>query len=794
MASTDVEQGTPDSGGTFGAPFGTARPGRWRALRASPRLRRLYAWIAKPYDDLPPAPEGRAARVAIALVAALAVAFVVFFTAYLWSLQDAYLTHAEDLGIMDQALWNTVHGAPLHQTICNIVNDSNCLGDISRLAIHFEPIMFPISLLYLFAPSPKTIQFVQALIVATGAFPAYWLASRKLRSAYAGVVFAAIYLLYPSLEAAVTYDFHAVTLAATFLMFALYFMLSRNNIGLIIACLLALSTKEEIVVDIAMIALCILLFQRRWRLSAGLFALSLVWLIVELAIMHAASPLGHSPTAGRYTYLGHGPAQAALYILTHPIQILRQHVLDASHILYLRILFAPLAYLALLSPLTLAIAIPALGINLLSTDPSMYSGSYQYNAEIVPVLILSTIQAVAYLSEAVAWLAARLQPALARTTSVTAAPVDAAAASRETDVRDSPLSALVARLSRPGATHNVPSVILRALRIRRVEPHRSSHASTMAVTLPARLAMLTLTLLVLFFGIYEQRDRGYLPVAHGFTWPQATAHSQLADSLLGLIPPDASVSAQSDLVPHISHRRYVYMYPYHWSDADYIFLDVTGNLYPYPFLSGAYFRDVAQLLDRGSYHVVAATDGYILLAKGRGVALDPANPFGLPDSFFTFMRLGASPAVPNPVDITYGSSLHLVGYQVIPAGRIPVNTAVSITTYWRVTAPLQGIYYPQLVFTRQNGAQDIIADFAATSWPPMNRWQPGQTFAVTSWPLFIGGADFGRLRIGVRVMDASMSNVPPAAIPPAFGAGGSNASIALFQAAQAVFFDQKITR
>ncbi|HEX6819846.1 MAG TPA: DUF2079 domain-containing protein, partial [Ktedonobacterales bacterium] len=306
MASTDVQpgqQGASDSGGTLAVPTGSVRRAPWRALPglfSSPRLRRAYAWIARPYDELPPAPEGRAAQIALALVGIMAVAFVVFFTAYLWSLQDAYLTHAEDLGIMDQALWNTVHGAPLHQTICNVVSDTNCLGDISRLAIHFEPIMFPISLLYLIAPSPKTIQFFQALIVATGAFPTYWLASRKLRSAFAGVVFAAVYLLYPSLEAAVTYDFHAVTLAAAFLMFALYFMLSRNNVGLVIACLLALSTKEEIVVDVAMIALVILLFQRRWRLSAGLFALSVAWLVVELAIMHAASPLGHSPTASRY--------------------------------------------------------------------------------------------------------------------------------------------------------------------------------------------------------------------------------------------------------------------------------------------------------------------------------------------------------------------------------------------------------------------------------------------------------------------------------------------------------------
>ena len=56
-------------------------------------------------------------------------------------------------------------------------------------------------------------------------------------------------------------------------MFAIYFMLSRNNLGLVIACLLALSTKEEVPIDIIMLALAILVFQRRYKLGLGLIGL-----------------------------------------------------------------------------------------------------------------------------------------------------------------------------------------------------------------------------------------------------------------------------------------------------------------------------------------------------------------------------------------------------------------------------------------------------------------------------------------------------------------------------------------
>ncbi|HKV83948.1 MAG TPA: DUF2079 domain-containing protein, partial [Ktedonobacterales bacterium] len=371
------------------------------------RWRALLDWIRDRYPPLPPARKDRASRVAFWVVVAMAAAFVLFFTLFLWARQDAFQTNAEDLGIMDQALWNTLHGAILHQTICNSVSDVNCLGDVSRLGIHFEPIMFPISLLYLIAPSPKTLQLLQALVVAAGAFPAFWIGSRRLGSNIAGVVFAGVYLLYPALQAATVYDFHAVTLSAAFLMFALYFMLTRNDLGLVIACVLALATKENIVADVGMIGLSIGLLQRRWRTGGTLIALTVVWLVVELLIMRHFSPLGHSPTASRYAYLGKGPVSAAKTILTHPAQILRQHVFDAGGVHYLRVLLAPSAYLPLLSPLTLAIAIPSLGVNLLSSEPLMREGIYQYNANIVPVLVLASIESVYWLAALGGWLAAR---------------------------------------------------------------------------------------------------------------------------------------------------------------------------------------------------------------------------------------------------------------------------------------------------------------------------------------------------------------------------------------------------
>ena len=48
----------------------------------------------------------------------------------------------------------------------------------------------------------------QALIVATGALPAFWLGRRWLGDDRLALAFAAVYLLYPALQHATLFDFH----------------------------------------------------------------------------------------------------------------------------------------------------------------------------------------------------------------------------------------------------------------------------------------------------------------------------------------------------------------------------------------------------------------------------------------------------------------------------------------------------------------------------------------------------------------------------------------------------------
>src|SRR5438045_5702478 len=179
----------------------------WRKRFAVLR-NRLYL-----YPQPEPMPRTRLFWVASGVVTVAVLIFCVYFILLLLGRHDTLQTNAEDLGIMDQAIWNALHGNLLHQTVCNVLNDTNCYSPdgINRFAIHFEPILFPVSLLYFLWPTPKTLLVLQTVIVSLGAFPAFWLARLRLRNDLAGVIFAVIYLLYPAQQQATVYDFHAVT-------------------------------------------------------------------------------------------------------------------------------------------------------------------------------------------------------------------------------------------------------------------------------------------------------------------------------------------------------------------------------------------------------------------------------------------------------------------------------------------------------------------------------------------------------------------------------------------------------
>jgi hypothetical protein len=82
-----------------------------------------------------------------------------------------------DLAIFDQALWNTSRGDLLHSSL--IAQTGPSVGDRVLFADHLVPLHLVLTPLYLFFPSPVILLIAQAVMLALGAVPLYWLARER---------------------------------------------------------------------------------------------------------------------------------------------------------------------------------------------------------------------------------------------------------------------------------------------------------------------------------------------------------------------------------------------------------------------------------------------------------------------------------------------------------------------------------------------------------------------------------------------------------------------------------------
>ena len=135
-----------------------------------------------------------------------------------------------------------------------------------------------------------------------------------------------------------------------------------------------------------------------------------------------------------------------------------------------------------------------------------------------------------------------------------------------------------------------------------------------------------LVLWVLGFALLGQRLYGYLPGSGNAMALEVTDHHRHSQAVFDQIPPDAGVSAQDRLNPHVAGRETVYIFP-RVDDADYVLLDVTASAWP------QHPNDLKQSVDdlrQNGFGVVAADDGYLLLGRGiSNQAIGPAILHGM---------------------------------------------------------------------------------------------------------------------------------------------------------------------
>jgi uncharacterized membrane protein len=435
--------------------------------------------------------------------------FALTFSALALNRHAAFQSNGFDLGNVNQALWNTAQGRPLAFT--------NMAPVQNRLALHVEPILFLLVPFYwLGIGGPEFLLVVQAVVVALGAWPLYLIARPKI-GAWGGLAAGLAYLLYPALEAAVLYDFHAVTLFPTLVLFAFYWleraMASPGHnrqagqvspvsywgrfalfIGLAMAC------KEDMGFIVAMLGLYIWLVYRRWGPALAILVTGVAWSL--LAIFGVQALFGGNVQSDRYTWLAEAVMQPAL-IWDH---LWRQVDLPG----YLWGMLAPTGGLALLFPLALLPTLPSLAINLLSSHGLQWRlEEFHYAAPIAPFVFIAAIQGIQLLTAG-------------------------GQGSRGARGRGRKKSLLLPRSPAP------------------------------------------LLVLLLVASLSYHYYRGFSPLARPFRWREVAAHQQLGRRMADQIDPVLPLFAPLTLNPHVSSRRILHQTFDSLAADDWLWLDVTA--------------------------------------------------------------------------------------------------------------------------------------------------------------------------------------------------------------------------
>ena len=337
----------------------------------------------------------RSLRVASLFLGLFILIFSVYFSWYAIRRYETLNAYTADLSLIDQAMWNTLHGRFLEAT----------WGDHQqpRLAEHFEPILIPLAALFWLGDDVRILLVVQAFALAIGALPVYWLARHVLgrhglTAVWLPLIFALMYLISPPLQAAAMADFHADPFVVAPFLFAFWYATQGRWRWMWFWAVVVMMAKENMPTLVVMLGAYLVVGSRRstvggqrlsthdqWRVfghGVGLIVVGTAWFMV--ATFGIVAPLATE-------YFGsQGPIYLASRFSLKPLDwlpVLR----DPARLRYLAGLILTTGGLALLAPHYLLLGLPIFIANTFSNFPGQYSGEQHYSAPLVAVLMIAAI-------------------------------------------------------------------------------------------------------------------------------------------------------------------------------------------------------------------------------------------------------------------------------------------------------------------------------------------------------------------------------------------------------------------
>jgi len=355
----------------------------------------------------------------------MVISYIAYFSVFTILRSQNLYAHYYDLGIMHQTVFNT-YEAIRTGDLSRFLEMTNTQGtnQIKRMAIHNDIILAMIAPLYYIFSGPETLLVIQTIILGFGAFAVFGIVQQifiknKWKNRM-GLLFAFSYLMYTPMQRANIFDFHAVVLSTSFLLFMFYFWLKRNVWLSIIFLCLSLLTKEQVGLTTFFFGGYILLKNIKLttvnptkvgfilegihtQIDSGLrrndrtilfpllvMGLSLAWFLISmLFIIPSSRGSGHFALT-YYSDFGESPVKILTGLIQNPANF-NKYIFHIDTARYFFFLLGPLGFMSLFSPLTLLIALPEFAINLLSNSWNMRNIVFHYTSVIQPFIFISSV-------------------------------------------------------------------------------------------------------------------------------------------------------------------------------------------------------------------------------------------------------------------------------------------------------------------------------------------------------------------------------------------------------------------
>jgi uncharacterized membrane protein len=319
-------------------------------------------------------------------VAVLIAAYVFRFGLLSVQVHDGYGTPGYDMGIFDQGVWLL---SRFHAPFVTVMG-RNLFGD------HASFILLLAVPLYWLWPHAQALLVLQTCLLAAAAVPIYLLGLRRTRSGLIATTLVAAYLLNPALQNGNLEQFHPEAFLVLSVAVAIYAAVESRPALLTVAVAASLLVKED--AAFLMVPLAVWVYFRRnraWGIKIAVAALA--WTAFAYGVVIASLLGTTSFYANRIPFGGLGGL--ATTVVAHPVGFWR-YARSGDRLFYLWQMGAAFGFAFLIAPELAAVAVLAIGENVLSTFPYMHQILYHYSMPTVVALALGTVFAVGSLSTA----------------------------------------------------------------------------------------------------------------------------------------------------------------------------------------------------------------------------------------------------------------------------------------------------------------------------------------------------------------------------------------------------------